>query len=131
MWDAVTDLKESGVTVLLTTQYLDEADRLADRIAVLDEGRVIAEGTAEELKARVGSETVELFFADVETLGEAATVLEEASVDLERLSLRLAGDGSAACVKALLDRVDGVERLDLHRPTLDEAFLTLTERTPA
>jgi ABC-2 type transport system ATP-binding protein len=98
---------------------------------VLDEGRVIAEGTAQELKARVGSETVELFFADLEALGEAALVLEDASVDLERLSLRVAGDGSAACVKALLEGVDGVERLDLHRPTLDEAFLTLTERTPA
>jgi ABC-2 type transport system ATP-binding protein len=131
VWAAVTGLKESGVTVLLTTQYLEEADQLADRIAVLDHGRVIAEGTAEELKARVGTETVELFFADLEALGEAAVVLEDATVDLERLSLRVAGDGSAACVKDLLDRVDGVERLDLHRPTLDEAFLTLTERTPA
>jgi ABC-2 type transport system ATP-binding protein len=74
---------------------------------------------------------VELFFADVEALGEAAVVLEDARVDLERLSLRVPGDGSAACVRDLLDRVDGVERLELHRPTLDEAFLTLTERIPA
>jgi ABC-2 type transport system ATP-binding protein len=131
VWDAVTGLTASGVTVLLTTQYLEEADRLADRIAVLDGGRVVAEGTAQELKARVGSETVELFFADMEALGEAAVVLDGARVDLERRSLSVAGDGSAATVKALLDRVDGIDRLDLHRPTLDEAFLALTERTPA
>jgi ABC-2 type transport system ATP-binding protein len=131
VWDVVTGLKESGVTVLLTTQYLEEADHLADRVAVLDHGRVVAEGTAADLKARVGSETVELFFADVEALGEAAVVLEDARVNLERLSLRVPGDGSAACVRDLLDRVDGVERLELHRPTLDEAFLTLTERIPA
>jgi ABC-2 type transport system ATP-binding protein len=117
-----------GTTILMTTHDLDEADRLADRIAVLDEGRVVAEGTAAELKARVGTETVELFFADLDALGDAAVVLEDAHVDLERLSLRVAGDGSAACVRELLERVDGVERLDLHRPTLDEAFLALTER---
>jgi ABC-2 type transport system ATP-binding protein len=130
VWDAVQRLTASGVTVLLTTQYLEEADRLADRIAVLDGGRVVADGTAQELKARVGSETVELFFGDMATLGDAAVVLDGARVDLERLSLSVAGDGSAATVKALLDRVDGVDRLDLHRPTLDEAFLALTDRTP-
>jgi ABC-2 type transport system ATP-binding protein len=131
VWDAVAGLTASGVTVLLTTQYLEEADRLADRIAVIDGGRVVAEGTAEELKSRVGSETVELFFPDLGTLGEAAVELDGAPVDLERLSLRVATDGSAASVRELLDRVDGVERLEVHRPTLDEAFLALTERTPA
>jgi ABC-2 type transport system ATP-binding protein len=131
VWDAVGGLAASGVTVLLTTQYLEEADRLADRIAVIDGGRVVAEGTAQELKARVGSETVELFFADVESLGDAAVALEGGRVDLERLSLSVATDGSAASVQELLDRLDGVQRLDLHRPTLDEAFLTLTERIPA
>ena len=74
---------------------------------------------------------MELFFADLDALGDAAVVLEEARVDLERLSLRVAGDGSAASVRDLLDRVDGIERLELHRPTLDETFLALTERTPA
>jgi ABC-2 type transport system ATP-binding protein len=131
VWDAVTGLKASGVTVLLTTQYLEEADRLADRIAVIDGGQAIAEGTAEELKARVGSETVELFFDDVQALGDAALVLDGAPVDLARLSLRVATNGSAASVRDLLDRVDGVVRLDVHRPTLDEAFLALTERTLA
>ena len=66
VWDAVKALADEGTTVLLTTQYLEEADRLADRIAVIDHGRVVAEGTAEELKARVGGETLELFFADPE-----------------------------------------------------------------
>jgi ABC-2 type transport system ATP-binding protein len=98
---------------------------------VLDGGRVVAEGTARELKARVGTETVELFFAGVEALGAAAVVLDGAPADLERLSLRVASDGSAATVRDLLDRLDGVERIELHRPTLDEVFLTLTERSPA
>jgi ABC-2 type transport system ATP-binding protein len=130
VWEAVTGLSDSGTTVLLTTQYLEEADRLADRIAVIDGGRVVAEGTADELKARVGSETVELFFGDVEALGVAALMLD-GRVNLERLSLSVPGDGSATAVRELLDRVDGVERLELHRPTLDEVFFTLTERTPA
>jgi ABC-2 type transport system ATP-binding protein len=130
VWDAVAGLGASGVTVLLTTQYLEEADRLADRIAVIDGGRVVAEGSAQELKARVGNETVELFFADVATLGKAAIGLDGGRVDLERLSLSLPTDGSAASLHQLLDRLDSVERVDLHRPTLDEAFLTLTERTP-
>jgi ABC-2 type transport system ATP-binding protein len=131
VWSAVAGLRDAGVTVLLTTQYLEEADRLADRIAVIDGGRVVAEGTAEELKARVGSETVELFFADLDALGEAALALDGAPVDLERLSIRVATDGGAERVRELLDRIDGVERLDLHRPTLDEAFIALTERVPA
>ena len=132
VWDAIAELRASGTTVLLTTQYLEEADRLADRIAVLDGGRVVAEGTAAELKAAVGSETVELFFADLGALDDAAQVLEGAHADRERLSLRVPADGTAAGVKRLLDELEeqevAVERLDLHRPTLDEVFLTLTDR---
>jgi ABC-2 type transport system ATP-binding protein len=131
VWDAVTALSASGVTVLLTTQYLEEADRLADRVAVVDGGRVVADGTAAELKARVGSETVELFFAHVDALGDAAVLLDHAPADLERLSLRVATDGSAASVRELLSSVDGVERVEVHRPTLDEAFFALTERSAA
>ena len=127
LWDAVGNLRDAGVTVLLTTQYLEEADRLADRIAVIDGGRVIAEGTAEELKARVGSETVELFFADEPALHEAAEAFDGPhSLDRQRLSLRVASDGSAEAVRDLLDRIDAVERLELHRPTLDDVFLELT-----
>jgi ABC-2 type transport system ATP-binding protein len=127
LWDAVGELRDRGVTVLLTTQYLEEADRLADRIAVIDGGRVVAEGTAEELKARVGSETVELFFADEPALRAAAEAIDDThGLDLQRLSLRVASDGSAAAVRDLLDRTEAVQRLELHRPTLDDVFLELT-----
>ena len=115
-------LADEGVTVLLTTQYLEEADRLADRIAVIDHGRVVAEGTAEELKARVGGETLELFFADPD--GRDART--RAGPPRRRLSLRVAV-GGAEDVRRVLDAVDGVERpLELHRPSLDDVFLALT-----
>jgi ABC-2 type transport system ATP-binding protein len=125
LWEAVLNLRAAGVTVLLTTQYLEEADRLADRIAVIDGGRVVAEGTAEELKGRVGSETVELFFAGQPALHVAAASVG-GSADVRRLSLRVPSDGSAEAVRDLLERIDGVERLELHRPTLDDVFLELT-----
>ena len=143
LWDAVKTLAGSGTTILLTTQYLEEADQLADRIAVIDDGRVVAEGTAEELKARVGSETVELFFSDQRMLAEAVKAIERRHgraraaspaprQDRERLSLLLASDGSASAVRGLLETMEAadvaVDRMALHRPTLDEVFLNLTER---
>jgi ABC-2 type transport system ATP-binding protein len=108
VWAAVKALADEGTTVLLTTQYLEEADWLAGRIAVIDHGRVVAEGTAEALKARVGGETLELFFADP-----------------ERPTLRVPVDGPED-VRRVLDEVDGVERIELHRPSLDDVFLALT-----
>jgi ABC-2 type transport system ATP-binding protein len=135
-WDAVAGLRASGVTVLLTTQYLEEADRLADRIAVLDGGRVVAEGSAEELKAAIGSETVELLLADADALARAVAAVDDARAhaDVHELSLAVPTDGGAAAVKRLLDLLAdhdvAVERLALHRPTLDDVFLTLTERRP-
>jgi ABC-2 type transport system ATP-binding protein len=128
VWDAVQELAASGATVLLTTQYLEEADQLADRIAVIDGGRVVAEGSADQLKAQLGDETVELFFADAAALEAAARELEHAHADPERLCLRVPSDGSADGVRRLLDQIDGVERLALHRPSLDDVFLSLTER---
>ena len=124
VWAAVTALAKEGTTVLLTTQYLEEADRLADRIAVIDHGRVVAEGSAEALKARVGGETLELGFAEAEALATAAGIVG-GHADDERLTLRVAVDGAEA-VRRVLDAVDGVERLELHRPSLDDVFLALT-----
>jgi ABC-2 type transport system ATP-binding protein len=133
VWEAVQALASEGATILLTTQYLEEADRLADRIAVVDGGRIAALGTAQELKSRVGEETLELFFADAETLAAAQVVLDgHATVD--GLSLRVAAAG-AEDVRQALDALNrhGVraDRLEVHRPTLDEVFLALTDPTGA
>jgi ABC-2 type transport system ATP-binding protein len=137
MWDIIGELVSGGTTLLLTTQYLDEADRLADRIAVVDAGRVIAEGTSGELKARVGGERLELTVARGGGLDGAASVLERYAhgdggvrVDAERgyVGATVAGGpGLLATVVRDLDAA-GVQadELGLHRPTLDDVFLTLT-----
>jgi ABC-2 type transport system ATP-binding protein len=120
LWDAITGLVRGGTTILLTTQYLEEADRLADRVVLLHEGRVAAAGTADELKARVGGDRVEVEFATAADLDLASA----------RRVLALASDGSAAHLRRLLDDLAaaGAEpaRVTSHRPTLDDVFLTLT-----
>ncbi|SCE72773.1 ABC-2 type transport system ATP-binding protein [Micromonospora coriariae] len=136
VWGSIGELAAAGVTVLLTTQYLEEADRLADRITVLNGGRVVAEGTAEQLKARIGGETAQLFLPDAGTLARAVPLLAATAVpireDAETLSVHVPTDGSAAAVRDLLGLLHArgveVERLALHRPTLDEVFLALTEQ---
>ncbi|MDG4831589.1 ATP-binding cassette domain-containing protein [Solwaraspora sp. WMMD1047] len=135
MWDVISELVADGVTVFLTTQYLEEADQLADRIALLDHGRLIAEGTPAELKRRVPGGHVLLRFADVEELECATRVLDTAIRDDGALTLQVPADGSVGTMRALLDRlVDSsieVEELTTHTPDLDDVFLALTGRSEA
>ncbi|MGW5082120.1 ATP-binding cassette domain-containing protein [Micromonospora echinospora] len=134
MWSIIRDLVAGGVTVFLTTQYLDEADRLADRIAVLDQGRLVAQGTPEELKRRIPGTHVRLRFGSVAELDAAALVLPDAVRDEEALALRVPGDGGSASLRALLDRLDAhaisADDLSVQTPDLDDVFLALTGRTP-
>ncbi|MEV0397289.1 ATP-binding cassette domain-containing protein [Polymorphospora rubra] len=136
MWDMVRELAATDVTVLLTTQYLEEADRLADRITVVDGGRVIAEGTAEQLKAQVGDERVELRLAGLDDFDRALRDLGDRALrpDRDNRSVSVPTDGSATQLRALLDTMAArdvtVTRVELHRPTLDDAFLALTADTP-
>jgi ABC-2 type transport system ATP-binding protein len=132
MWDIVRDLVAGGVTIFLTTQYLDEADELADQIAVLDHGRIIAEGPPDELKRRVPGGHVRLTFADSDALRRAATYLDAPAGDGESLTLQVPTDGSVASLRALLDRLDGVavDNIAMHTPDLDDVFLALTSYQP-
>ncbi|MBE1499650.1 ABC-2 type transport system ATP-binding protein [Amycolatopsis lexingtonensis] len=130
MWAIIRDLVADGVTIFLTTQYLEEADQLADRIAVLDQGRFVAEGTADELKRRLPGTHVRLRFATAAELDAAARVLTDATRDDEALTLRVPGDGSSKSLRALLDRLDEyaltAEEFSVHTPDLDDVFLALT-----
>jgi ABC-2 type transport system ATP-binding protein len=130
MWQIIRDLVAGGVTIFLTTQYLAEADELADRIAVLDRGRVVAEGTAEELKRRIPGGHVRLRFADPQCLDAAMRVLGRASRDNDALALRVPSDGSLRSLKTLIGRLDDqaveVDELSVHTPDLDDVFLALT-----
>src|SRR5712691_11679731 len=130
MWQIIRDLAASGVTILLTTQYLEEADQLADRIAVLDQGRLVAEGTADELKRLVPGGHVRLQFATPDGLAAAAQVLSDASPDAEALALRVPGDSSSKSLRALLDQLDArsieAASVTVHTPDLDDVFFALT-----
>jgi ABC-2 type transport system ATP-binding protein len=132
MWDIVRELVAGGTTILLTTQYLEEADRLANRIAVLDGGRVVAEGTPGELKRLVPGGSIRLGFGDEAQLARAATVLGQGTPDSGALALDLAGDGGVAGLRALLERLDAasisVDTLSVRPVDLDDVFLTLTGR---
>ncbi|MGH3377747.1 MAG: ATP-binding cassette domain-containing protein [Actinoallomurus sp.] len=133
MWQIIRDLVASGVTILLTTQQLDEADELADRIAVLDQGRIVAEGTAEELKHRIPGGHIRLEFAGPDALRSAAHLIEASTPEEETLSLKVPGDGDVRSLRALLSRLDAasleVEHLSIHTPDLDDVFFAFTGRT--
>jgi ABC-2 type transport system ATP-binding protein len=130
MWDIVRGLVADGTTVFLTTQYLEEADQLASRIAVLDQGRVVAQGTPAELKRQIPGSHVQLRFASVSELDAAARVLAGATRDDENLILRVPGDGGVDSLRALLGRLEEhsikAEELSVHTPDLDDVFLALT-----
>ncbi len=132
MWQIVRDLVASGVTILLTTQYLEEADELADRIALLDHGRLIAEGTAEELKRLIPGGHIELTFGDTQLLGAAHQLLGAGIADPEALTLQVPSDGGVRAIRELLARLDersiDIDDLSVHTPDLDDVFLTLTGR---
>jgi ABC-2 type transport system ATP-binding protein len=132
VWQIIRDLVADGVTVFLTTQYLEEADQLADRIAVLNGGRIVAEGTADELKRLVPGGHVRLRFLDPAELARAADLLDLGIRDDEALTLQVPGDGSVHALRALLDFLDGhsvaVDSLTVHTPDLDDVFFAVTDR---
>jgi ABC-2 type transport system ATP-binding protein len=130
VWRIIRGLAAGGVTIFLTTQYLDEADHLADRIAVLDHGRIVAEGSPEQLKSRIPGGHIQLQFAGPRELESAAQALGTASRDDEALTLQVPGDGSLRSLRALLDRLDYAAMeagsLSIHTPDLDDVFFALT-----
>jgi len=130
MWQIIRELVADGVTIFLTTQYLDEADQLADRVAVLDHGRIVAEGTPAELKRRIPGGHIQLQFAEPNALRAAAAMIPNATPDDDQLILQIPGDGSVASLRRLLNDLDDtsidVEHLSIHSPDLDDVFFAVT-----
>jgi ABC-2 type transport system ATP-binding protein len=130
MWQIIRELAAGGVTIFLTTQYLEEADQLADRIAVLDKGKLVAEGTADELKRMIPGGYIRLQFADAAGLSAAARILGEVSCDDGALTLEIPTDGGIRSLRALLEQLDHknieVANLTVHTPDLDDVYFALT-----
>ncbi len=135
MWQIIRELVADGVTIFLTTQHLEEADQLADRIAVLEHGRIVTEGTPTELKRRIPGGHVELRFADPSALHEAAALLDTAPAEAEQLILQVPGDGTLASLRGLLEQLDSasveVANLSIHTPDLDDVFFAVTGHSTA
>ncbi len=130
MWQIIRELAAAGVTIFLTTQNLEEADQLAGRIAVLDHGKLVAQGTADELKRLIPGGHIRLQFADAAGLAAAASVLGEGSRDDDALTLQIPTDGGVRSLRALLDQLERdhieVDGLTVHTPDLDDVFFALT-----
>jgi ABC-2 type transport system ATP-binding protein len=130
MWGIIRGLVADGVTIFLTTQYLDEADELADTIAVLDGGRIVAEGTPGELKRLVPGGHIRLQFSDAKALDAAATLLGASERDDDALTIEVPSDGGVRSLRSVLDRLDTarleVDDLSIHTPDLDDVFFALT-----
>jgi ABC-2 type transport system ATP-binding protein len=130
LWATIRTLADEGVTILLTTQYLEEADILADKIALLDRGRVVAQGTADELKASLGTEVISLQFADAVAYAQALGCLDAVRSDDQLHVIDIATSGTAAEVHSTLGRLDAAGapalKMSIHRPSLDDVFLSLT-----
>jgi ABC-2 type transport system ATP-binding protein len=131
MWQIVEDLTSGGVTIFLTTQYLEEADRLAGQIALLDHGTLIAQGTPDELKRMIPGGHIQLRFTDAGTLSKAQEVVaRRGRADAEALTLEVPTSGSVPELRGILTRLDDhgidVAELTVHTPDLDDVFLTLT-----
>jgi len=136
MWDIIKQLVSTGTTILLTTQDMDEADHLADRIVVINGGKVIAEGTSDDLKQRVGSDRLEIKVAESSNFDEAKMVVKEENglySDSKRRILSLVANGGVHQLKQVLECMDDarieIENISFHSPTLDDVFLTLTGHT--
>ena len=134
VWDLVADLARSGITILLTTQYLEEADRLADRIAMLDHGRIVAEGSPTDLKRAIPGGHVRLRLADADELARAESSFDRSVADDADLSLQIPSDGGVGSLRTVLDVLDRIDlepqELSVHLPDLDDVFFALTDRTP-
>jgi len=132
LWEIIRGLVADGVTIFLTTQYLEEADRLADRIALLDQGRLVAEGTPDELKRLIPGGHLRLQFTDPAELDAAARLFAGSSRDDAALALQVPSGGDLDSLRAVLDQLDGaaidVDALSVHTPDLDDVFLALTGR---
>jgi ABC-2 type transport system ATP-binding protein len=132
MWDSIRALVAAGITIFLTTQYLDEADELADQIAVLDHGRIVAAGTSHELKRRIPGGHVRLQLATPSAVRAVAELLDGASCDEDELRVEVPTDGTVASLRHLLGRLDDagvvVEHLSIHSPNLDDVFFAVTGR---
>ncbi|MGV9414517.1 ATP-binding cassette domain-containing protein [Nocardia sp. NPDC003693] len=134
MWTIIRDLVATdGVTIFLTTQYLEEADQLADRIAVLDQGRLVAQGTPDELKRLIPGTHVRLRFPGIAQLDSAAALFPDSTADPDALTLRVPSDAGTASLRALLNTLDenglAADEFSVHTPDLDDVFLALTGRT--